>query len=267
MPLPASRRVLLLVQYDGTDFKGWQRQLGQRTVQETLEAAITRFTKGETFSVRGSSRTDAGVHAVGLPVTVPTELGIPLVGWHRGLNTLLPSDVTIMYATEASPDFDVRYSGQGKTYQYRIWNGHGPSALRARQSWWVKQPLDVALMAADAKALIGVHDFSAYRSSGCQSKSPVRHVTDVRVEGSARGEITVTVEGNAFLQHMVRIIVGTLVDIGRGYREPGFAAQALASRDRRKGGPTAPGQGLCLMRVHYDPDPYSRPDTEPEPRT
>ena len=252
-----SRRILLLVQYDGTDFNGWQVQSEQRTVQAVLEGAISGMTQTP-VRCRASSRTDAGVHARGLPVMFETETHIPLRGFERGLNGLLPWDLSIVAAAEVGPEFDVRRSSLGKTYSYQIWNGPSRSALLTRAAWHVPMPLDVAAMAEAAVPLLGEHDFSSYRAASCQARTATRRLTRLTVEGEPRGLLRVTVEGNAFLQHMVRILVGTLVEVGRGFQSMAWPGEALAARSREAAGPTAPGRGLCLERVRYDPDPFER---------
>ena len=251
-----SRRILLLVQYDGTDFCGWQVQVGQRSVQETLETAISTMTQTP-VRCRASSRTDAGVHARGLPVVFPTEKTIPLHGFERGLNGMLPWDLSILAAAEVDAGFDVRRSSRGKTYSYQIWNGPNRAALLWRTAWHVPAPLDVAAMREAAHSLVGEHDFTSFRASSCQAASPVRNLTRLSIDGEPRGLIRITVEGNAFLQHMVRILVGTLVEVGRAYQPVSWPGQALAAKSRDAAGPTAPGRGLCLERVRYDPDPLA----------
>ncbi len=252
----SERRIALLVQYDGTDFHGWQRQLGVRTVQQTLEEAVAVMDGGQRVPLRGSSRTDAGVHSRGLPASFRTTSTIPPIGYERGLNAALPSDVAIVACAEVVPEFDVRHSGKGKVYTYRIWNGPTRSPLLARTAWYVRKPVDLDAMRRASQPLIGVLDFESFRATGCQAKNATRNLTAIRIEGRTRAEIVITVEGNAFLQHMVRIIAGTLVDVGRGNREESFVAEALAARRREAAGQTAPSHGLTLERVLYDPSPF-----------
>ena len=253
----AERRILLRVQFDGTDFHGWQTQTNLRTAQQTLEGAVATLTQ-QTSRLFSSSRTDAGVHARGLPVTFVTNRDIPLIGFVRGLNSLLPSDISVMEAVEVPMEFHVRRDALGKIYRYSLWNGPAPSALRARTHWYVKQRLDTDRMNAAAQALLGTHDFSSFRARDCQSVSTTRIMERIEVVGDADGEVCIWLEGNAFLQHMVRIIVGTLVEIGRGLRPERFAHDALVARHRAAAGQTAPPKGLMLHRVKYVPSPFSR---------
>jgi len=179
------------------------------------------------------------------------------------MNTYLPADVSVSSAAEVPDDFHIRRNAHGKRYVYRIWNRPVRSALRAGRSWHVPNALDLAQMQKAAAALVGEHDFSAFRASACQAAHPIRRIDRITVEGAPGAEVTITVVGNAFLQHMVRILTGTLVEVGRGHRPPSFAASALASRDRSQAGPTAPGHGLELNQVLYDPDPFTGPDAWP----
>lgn len=250
-----SRRIALLVQFDGTDFHGWQMQPNLRTVQGTLSECLKQMT-GEPVVCNASSRTDAGVHAVGLPVVFSVESTIPVRGFERGLNTLLPKDVSIMAAAEVDDSFDVRRSARGKVYCYRIWNHRNRPALLAQRAWHVPMPLDIQAMEEAAGHLIGEHDFSAFRATSCQAKSTRRHVSQIAIESRSEERLFILVHGNAFLQYMVRIIVGTLVDVGRGFRTSDWARDALNSRSRAQAGPTAPPHGLCLQKVTYAPSPF-----------
>ena len=255
----ADRHLLLLLQYDGTAYSGWQYQLDVPTVQAALEAAILKLT-GETIRAMASSRLDAGVHARGLPVAFWTDSTIPIHGFERGLNAYLPRDVAVLEVVELSTEFSVRRAAQGKIYRYYIWNGPTRAPLLDGRSWFVRTPLDAPAMARAGAALVGEHDFSAYRASNCQAKHPIRRLERVTVTTAEADDrrVTITVAGNAFLQHMIRIIAGTLVEVGRGREAESFAADALESRDRTRAGPTAPALGLLLDRVLYDPDPFTR---------
>lgn len=273
------RTLLLLLEYDGTDFHGWQQQApGQRTVQGVLRDALRTMT-GLDLKLRASSRTDAGVHALGLPVTcaltgapaggaegapegappAATAARIPRVGFLRGLNTLLPDDVSVTAVYDVPAGFDAREAARGKRYRYDIWNGPWRSALRARRSWWVRgAPLDRAAMQAGGQHLLGEHDFSSFRAVHCDSLSVHRNLTRVDVSEPEPHLVRLTVEGNAFLRNMVRIIAGTLVEVGRGALRPDDVAAALAARDRTLAGPTAPGHGLTLERVFLDLPPEAQ---------
>lgn len=245
---------MLLLQYDGTDFHGYQTQLGVRTVQQAVQEALETMTSAP-VSLRASSRTDAGVHARGLPAMFQTRATIPVHGFVRGVNGLLADDVSVVAGAEVDEDFDVRRSASGKTYRYTIWNQRERSALMHRTAWHVRRELDPEAMQRAAAPLVGTHDFAAFRATGCQSKTTIRELTRVAVEPQGP-RIEITVEGNAFLQHMVRIIVGTLCEVGRGFYDESFPARALRSGRREQAGPTAPAKGLLLDRVRYDPSPF-----------
>jgi tRNA pseudouridine38-40 synthase len=249
------RRIVLLTQYDGTDFRGWQVQPNTRTVCSVLKASLERLFR-ETHCPSSTSRTDSGVHALGLPVTLRTDRDIRLIGIVRGLNTFLPDDLSIRVAADVEDDFHIRHNATGKRYIYRIHNGRVRSAKWMRTHWLVTVPLNVDSMQRAAQGLVGEHDYSSFRAAACQAAHPVRRIESITVQGVTGGNIEVTVIGNAFLQHMVRILVGTLVEVGRGHEPETFPAEALAARARPAAGPTAPGLGLELSRVFYDPDPF-----------
>jgi tRNA pseudouridine38-40 synthase len=244
-----SRKLRIVVEYDGTDFAGWQRQPGQRTVQATLEDAIREMT-GETTFVRGAGRTDAGVHADGQVASFALEAKIPTGGLLRGLNSTLPSDLAIVDVADAAPDFDARFSARGKVYRYTVFNHFVRSPLRARRAWHVRQPLDLPAIRRAAALLVGEHDFRAFRASDCDRRTTHRIVRRLDVE--RQGAIVVfEVEATAFLKNMVRILVGTLIDVGRGRIDEATVARMLETGDRTAGGMTAPACGLTLLRVIY----------------
>jgi tRNA pseudouridine38-40 synthase len=244
-----SRRYRIVVEYDGTDFSGWQRQIQQRTVQETLENAI-RDMVDETVFVRAAGRTDAGVHADGQVATFALQTNIPPHGLLRGLNSILPPDVAIVDAAEADADFDARFSARGKIYRYTVWNHFVRSPRLARTAWHVREPLDTDAMRRAGAVLIGEHDFRAFRASDCDRKTTNRIVRRLEIERQGP-LLTVDIEATAFLKNMVRIVVGTLVDIGRGRIGEDAPARMLATGDRGAGGMTAPPGGLTLFRVIY----------------
>jgi tRNA pseudouridine38-40 synthase len=245
----ARRRFKVIVEYDGTDFSGWQRQREERTVQGVLEDAIRSMT-GESVFLRGAGRTDAGVHADGQVATFDLEVNIPPRGLLRGLNAELPPDVALVDVAEAAPDFDARFSARGKVYRYSVWTHFVRSPLRARRAWHVREPLDVEAIRTAAAALVGDHDFRAFRASDCDRRTTRRIVRAIDVERQG-AILTIDVEATAFLKNMVRILVGTLVDVGRGRIAPDTVARMLATGDRTAGGMTAPPQGLTLLRVIY----------------
>jgi len=242
-------RFALGVEYDGAAFHGWQIQEDVRTVQECLERALSRVA-AHPVTVQCAGRTDAGVHATGQVVHFDTRASREPRAWVLGGNVNLPGDVSIAWAVPVAETFHARYSATGRTYRYVILNRTARAALLGDRAVWVHRPLDAERMHAAAQVLVGEHDFSSYRALGCQAKSPVRRVT--RLEVRRRGELVVIeVSANAFLHHMVRNIAGVLMAIGRGDRPPGWAGEVLERRDRSRGGVTAPGEGLYLVRVEY----------------
>jgi tRNA pseudouridine38-40 synthase len=244
------RTLRLLIEYDGTDFAGWQRQAGQRTVQGCLEEAFLKMTEGRPVRITGAGRTDAGVHAEGQVASVRTDARIPPTGFLRGLNTHLPADIAVLELADVDPAFDARRSARGKVYRYRIWNHLVRSPLHARTTWHHRARLDVAAMRAAAAVFVGEHDFRAFRASDCERKTTVRRIRAFEVwrDGAV---ITCTVEGTAFLKNMVRIMAGTLVAAGRGELTPASIGALLESGDRTDAGITAPAHGLTLVRVIY----------------
>lgn len=246
--MPA-RTLKLLVEYDGTDFCGWQWQKDGRSVQGCIEDAFMAMCQTK-VAVRGAGRTDAGVHAQGQVAAADVDVAIPALGFLRGLNSHLPEDVAILDVAEAAPGFDPRRASRGKIYRYRIWNHAVRSPLERRRTWQFRAPLDAHLMRAAAAVLVGEHDFRAFRASDCERLTTRRVLR--RVDVSRRGpEITVEVEGTAFLKNMVRIIAGTLVAAGRGELGPPEIAELLVTGDRTKAGMTAPAAGLTLVTVIF----------------
>jgi tRNA pseudouridine38-40 synthase len=262
------RHIKLVVEYDGTDFSGWQRQAPDRgpTIQGAIEAALARMC-GHPVTLRGAGRTDAGVHARGQVAAFVTTSTIPLFGFVRGLNTALPRSIAIVSAETAPIFFDPRRWASGKHYVYQVWNRDTRAALVDRFAWHIHHPLALAPMQAAAEILVGEHDFSAFRAADCDRKNPVR--TMRRLEVSRTGEggamLRFDLEATAFLKHMVRAIVGTLVDVGLGRRTPASMATLLASKDRRLGGRTAPPHGLCLEEVFLADGPVHRAPKPAEP--
>jgi len=246
----APRRTLrLLVEYDGTGFAGWQRQDGQRTIQGCLEQAFAKMT-GQPVRVRGAGRTDAGVHALGQVASVEVASRIPSLGFLRGLNTHLPSEIAVLEVADLPAGFDARRDARGKIYRYAVWNHPVRSPHHARWSWHVYDPLDTHAMRVAAAVLVGEHDFRAFRSSDCDRLNTVRILRrfDLIRAGAL---LTFEVEGTAFLRNMVRILAGTLVDVGRGKMTAAQVQALLGSGDRTQAGVTAPAHGLTLVRVIY----------------
>lgn len=243
------RKLKLIVEYDGTDFSGWQRQDGRRTVQGTLEDTVHQLL-GERVEVRGAGRTDAGVHAAGQVASLSLRSRIPATGFLRGMNSLLPADVAIVDSADVPETFEARFSARGKIYRYRIWNHFVRSPLHARTSWHCRRPLDLERMREAAAVLCGEHDFRGFRASDCDRRNTVRVIRrfDLAKHGAL---IEFDVEATAFLKNMVRILVGTLADVGRGKRQLADVLRALETGDRAAGGVTAPAAGLTLLHVIY----------------
>ena len=248
------RHIRLVVEYDGTSLCGWQRQANGPTVQGHLEAALARLLAHE-VSVVGASRTDAGVHARGQVASFRTERAIPLHGIRRGLNSLLPPAIAIAEASEAGDDFHPRFSATGKHYRYLLLTRSERAPRWRDRAWHLQRVLDLAAMRHAAAALIGEHDFAAFRAAGCTAKRTVRRIDEIAIAEAGSEDpwlVGVDVRGNAFLRNMVRIVVGTLVEVGTGRRPAEQVAEILASRDRTRAGITAPAHGLELVSVRYD---------------
>ncbi|HYV47905.1 MAG TPA: tRNA pseudouridine(38-40) synthase TruA [Myxococcaceae bacterium] len=247
-------RVKLVLEYDGTEFVGWQVQPNGRSVQAAVEGALAELL-GEPVKVAAAGRTDSGVHALGQVAAFSTARVLPMKAYAVGLNGHLPADVAVVAAEEVPEAFDPRRWSLGKRYRYRISNRGGRSPLRRRTHWELFAPLDVEAMREGARALLGRHDFSAFRAADCEAPHAVREVREVSIAGEAGGEVALEVEGTAFLKHMVRNIAGTLVEVGKGKRPAGWVAEVLASRDRTRAGQTAPAHGLCLVEVRMGGGP------------
>lgn len=241
----------LTLEYDGAAFCGWQIQANGLSVQQAVEEALARLHDGEAVKAPASGRTDAGVHARGQVVSIAPTKVLPQAAYERGLNTLLPQAVAVVHVEPAPEGFDARRWAHGKRYVYRVLNAKHPSPLRAGSTWLVHPSLDLAAMKQAAKLLLGEHDFSAMRASDCQAKTTVRELRRLDVERQG-DELVFTVEATAFLKHMVRNLVGTLVEVGMGRRAADSMPALLASGDRTRAGRTAPPQGLCLDEVFYD---------------
>lgn len=246
-----TRNIRLVVEYDGSELHGWQRQHGAPTVQQHLEEALAKLLQHAT-PVAGASRTDAGVHARGQVALFRTERPIPLHGIRRGLNSMLPDSIAIRDAAEVPDDFHPRFSATGKHYRYTILTARDRSPRWRTRAWHHPDRLDVAAMHAASGALIGEHDFAAFRAAGCTAKTTTRRVDSIAFTRLHPGLLEVDIRGNAFLRQMVRILVGTLAEVGTGKIAPGQVAEILAGRDRTKAGTTAPAQGLELIEVRYD---------------
>lgn len=243
----------LTLEYDGTEFSGWQVQpsaQAHRTLQGTLEGALEGIT-GQRVRVIASGRTDAGVHAEGqvAHVEIETELGADDL--RRALCGVLPADVAVLSVDVAPALFHARRDATMKRYRYRVWNGEHASPLRRRRAAWFRRALDLDPMRRAARDLAGEHDFASFQAAGSTVRTTVRTLSKVEVRGETRGEISLTFDGSGFLRHMVRNLVGTLLEVGSGRRTSDSMPGLLAARDRRLAGPTAPAAGLSLICVDY----------------
>jgi tRNA pseudouridine38-40 synthase len=242
-------RIALCLEYDGAGFSGWQSQAGGNTVQDVLEAALSEIA-GTRIQVVCAGRTDAGVHATAQVVHFDTRTERPVTAWIRGSNAHLPRTVAVRWAVPINPDFHARFSARGRSYRYILLNRPERPGLLGGKVGWCHRPLDLAAMQTAAACLIGEHDFSSFRASECQAKSPIKTLS--RFEIARQGDLVVfDCCGNAFLHHMVRNLVGALVYVGMGRETPAWFAALLAARDRRRGAPTFAPDGLYLMGVDY----------------
>ena len=243
-------RYKLTLEYDGGPFAGWQRQADQPSVQARLEAAVTALT-GEDAPVQGAGRTDAGVHAMGQVAHVDLSRGWEAFRLTEALNHhLRPDPVAVLSAEPVGDDFHARFSATERLYAYRIVNRRAPLTFEKGTAWRVRHTLDAATMRAGAAHLVGHHDFTTFRSTLCQAKSPVKTVDEITVERDG-DEITIHVRARSFLHNQVRSFVGTLERVGAGAWAPGDVAKALAAMDRAACGPVAPPDGLYLVAVRY----------------
>ena len=242
-------KLALGIEYDGSNFHGWQYQGDVRSVQECLERALSKVAD-HPVTVHCAGRTDTGVHATGQVVHFETPAVRSTRSWLLGTNVNLPADVAVNWVQEVSEGFHARFSAISRHYEYRILNRPTRSAIWRQRAVWQHHPLDEQVMHEAAQALVGTHDFSSYRALACQAKHPVRTIHRLAVcrEGDS---VTIQVHANAFLHHMVRNIAGVLMAIGKGEQPVSWAREILELRDRTRGGVTAPPQGLYLTRVEY----------------
>lgn len=245
------RNIALRIAYDGTAYAGFQRQTPPIVaVQNVLEEKLETIFK-DTIELAAAGRTDAGVHAYGQVVNFFTDGTIPVDRIPRAVNSLLPPDITVKAAWEADRDFSARHSATSKTYLYRIQTGETPNPLTARYAWYLRRPLDLMVMQEALTKILGTHDFSAFRAAGGAPMSPVRTMYEAAI--SKNGDIIeCRIHGNGFLYHMVRNLIGTLVNVGLGVLSVGDFQRILASRDRKNASATAPARGLYLFDVQYE---------------
>ncbi|HEY3309422.1 MAG TPA: tRNA pseudouridine(38-40) synthase TruA [Desulfuromonadaceae bacterium] len=243
------RTIRLTIEYDGTDYAGWQVQPNGLAVQQVIEEALLQLLR-EKVQLRSSGRTDAGVHARGMVAAFQTETTVPLRAYVDGTNRFLPADIAILDAIEVSPDFKAIKDARAKHYRYSILTCGVRSPLQRLHAWHIREPLDLAAMNKAAQSFVGRHDFAAFRASNCAAKTTTRRIDSVSIRKDG-DFIIIDVLGEGFLKNMVRVMVGTLVDIGKGRFAEDYIAWLLQDRDRKKAGVTAPACGLCLMKVYY----------------
>ena len=243
------RRVAAIVEYDGTDFSGWQSQVHSVSLQDAVQDAVG-FVAGHPVVTICAGRTDAGVHATGQVIHFDTVAVRTPRAWVLGVNTKLPPAIALQWAGEVAAGFHARHAAIRRIYRYIILNRSARSALQRTRTAWIHRSLDAGAMHSAAQALVGEHDFSAFRSIECQSKTPVRKVQRIEVQRTG-DTVWVEIEANAYLHHMVRNIVGTLLDVQREPDPKAAMARILAGGERRKAGVTAPAAGLYLWRVEY----------------
>lgn len=244
------RNIKLLIEYEGTAYCGWQWQAGLPTVQGAFVEAVKKLT-GEVVEVSGASRTDAGVHAFGQVANFKTASMTPLFNIQQGLNYHLPEDIVVREVLEAPLKFDSRRASRGKIYVYRIINRSHRSSLLRRVTWHTWRPLDILRMQEAARHLVGEKDFASFMAADSQTLHSMREVTSVEITEKGDGLVEIEVRGRAFLRHMVRIMIGTLVGVGVGRISPDAVAAIIAAKDRRAALMTVPPQGLTLVKVEY----------------
>ncbi|MGO9935357.1 MAG: tRNA pseudouridine(38-40) synthase TruA [Steroidobacteraceae bacterium] len=255
------RRVAAIVEYDGTDYAGWQSQAHSRSIQDAVEKALS-FVAGHPIAAICAGRTDSGVHALGQVMHFDTHAARTARAWVLGANTRLAPDIALQWAGEVTSGFHARHAAIRRIYRYAILNRSARSALQRTRAAWIHRPLDAQAMHAAAQSLIGEHNFSAFRSVECQSKTTIRRVDAIEVR-RAGDYLWLEITANAYLHHMVRNIVGTLLKVQRDADPYAAMARVLASGDRRYAGATAPAAGLYLWRVDY-PQVFAIPTPRPQ---
>jgi len=244
------KNIKLTIQFDGTSYHGWQTQLHEKTVQQTLQDVLSQILN-QPVKIHGSGRTDAGVHALGQVAHFTADTSFELNSLKKSVNRLLPQDIVVAMAEEAPLEFHSRYDATARVYWYFIWNARDWSPFYSRYSWHIMQPLDLSAMKEAAKTLIGIHDFSSFQGADKNVVNPVRQILSVQLKKVRKDMVLFEIQANAFLKHMVRNITGTLVDAGRGKLTPEGFKEILEKRDRQLASATAPAQGLFLKKVKY----------------
>lgn len=245
-----TRNIKIILEYDGARYHGWQRQANRRTVQEVLEEGISTITQ-EDIRVIGSGRTDAGVHAMNQVANFRTNSNIEERGLHKGINSLLPWDVVVKELAEVDASFHARYDAKSKIYMYQIYRGAVRSALYRDYAWFIHDTLDIEKMKEAAQLLLGAFDFSSFCAANCGIENHVRTVMSVDIAMDRRGMVKFCIEADGFLKYMVRNIVGTLVDVGRGKLSRAEFIRIVEAKDRKRASQTAPAHGLFLVEVKY----------------
>ena len=245
-------RFVACIEYNGTAYCGWQRLSHAQSVQEEVEKALSKVANQQ-IEVTCAGRTDSGVHALGQIIHFDTDVERPLKAWMFGANTNLPDDIAVRWVKKSEASFNARFSANLRRYRYVILNRKARPALFNQQVSWIYEPLDTAAMHRAAQALVGEHDFSSFQAASCQSRHARREIKEVNV--SRDGDyVYIDVAANAFLHHMVRNIVGSLVMVGKGVWKVEFMGELLLLKDRKKAGPTARARGLYFVHVHYPPE-------------
>lgn len=240
----------LTIEYEGTCYHGWQRQPNGASIQQTIESALATMT-GRPVTVVASGRTDAGVHATGQVAHFKSDAAISAEAFHKGLNSLLPPDIVIRECVPVSISFHARYDVKSKLYRYRIRNHPLPAAIGRQYAWWIRAPLNGEAMQSALDFLVGSHDFRSFEGSGSPRAHSVRTLLRADLKTESDDTLALFLEADGFLRYMVRNIVGTVVQIGLGKIPPRQIQNILDLKDRGQAGPTAPPQGLCLVRVNY----------------
>lgn len=245
-----NRNIKLTIEYDGTNYHGWQSQINAVAIQDIIKDAVEKLT-GESCKLIGSSRTDVGVHALGQVANFMTSSSIPAERFSYALNHILPDDIVIKKSESVTEHFHAQYSALGKKYRYLIYNESQPSAILRNRTWQIFKKLDIEPMKRAAKYFEGTHDFSAFRSTGSGVKKSIRTISESKLDICEDNILSFEIAGDGFLYNMVRIIVGTLVGVGLGKISESSVQHIIESQDRKKAGKTAPAHGLYLVEVYY----------------
>lgn len=246
------RNIKLTVQYDGTNYHGWQVQTRHATIQGKLIEAIRPMAANHPIKCIGASRTDAGVHAIGQVANfrIPQSVTISCAAFYHGLNSLTPEDIIITDVQEVAPEFHARFDARGKTYCYQIWNAEHGAMYHLRFAWQLRRKLNLPAMRAAARYLVGQHDFKAFQASSCDAATSIRTISAIHLR-QQKSMVRIFIKANAYLHRMVRNIVGTLVDVGNERMPPEAVRRILEGADRTLAGVTAPAHGLLLLKVYY----------------